>query len=135
MRHLTITKAIPTAGKPEDLTIEFAGSPPTQRAALAQMANFFYQFEAGMLCDALVNTLPGGTLDALLRKLLEYRASLLAVPFFTPPAKPLAPKIEPCPVCQQPHVVWCKPDAPGHDHDTEPRTCGIAETCPMHVTP
>lgn len=86
MRHLTITKAITTPVGPDDLTIEFAGSPPPSHATSLKQAANFYQFEADLLSDALINTLPGGTVDALLRKLLEYRASLLAVPFFTQPA-------------------------------------------------
>lgn len=41
----------------------------------------FYQEEGKALADALCGSLPGGTVDALLMKLLERRASMLRVPF------------------------------------------------------
>jgi hypothetical protein len=44
----------------------------------------FYKIEGKRLADVLCTTLPGGTLDALLRELLERRASLLIVPMFEP---------------------------------------------------
>jgi hypothetical protein len=48
-------------------------------AALHQYAKF-YDSQAEKLFQGLRESVPGGTLDALLRKLLVHRASLLIVP-------------------------------------------------------
>jgi hypothetical protein len=85
-KSLHFFKALTTAGKPEDLTIYFEGAPPQHKSLLN--AASFYDAQARLLGEALKNTLPGGTLDALLRHLLSYRASLLAVPFVDPAIDP-----------------------------------------------
>ncbi len=43
---------------------------------------------ADRLADVLCNTLPGGTLDRLIAKLLERKASALIVPLFKPKGGP-----------------------------------------------
>lgn len=40
-----------------------------------------YDEQGKTLCDALFSHLPGGTIDALIRNLLERRASLFRIPF------------------------------------------------------
>ncbi|MFA5323145.1 MAG: hypothetical protein WC373_10785 [Smithella sp.] len=40
-----------------------------------------FEHDAGSIFNALLQSLPGGTLDALLRKMIEHRASSLVVPF------------------------------------------------------
>ena len=44
------------------------------------VARMLYESDAQLLFDALKTSLPGGTLDALLRLLLENKASLLRIP-------------------------------------------------------
>jgi len=43
-----------------------------------------FEVDSRMLADALLLSLPGGTVDALLRRLLEHRASQLVVPAVAP---------------------------------------------------
>ena len=43
-------------------------------------AKNYYRTTAKFLCDALVESLPGGTLDALLVELMSRKVSLLRVP-------------------------------------------------------
>lgn len=40
----------------------------------------FYEDQAAMLVDALIQSLPGGTLDRVLIRLMEHKASLFRVP-------------------------------------------------------
>jgi hypothetical protein len=63
----------------EDVTIIMDASIQERFDRSATLEPIFQQ-DATDLADALWQTLPGGTFDALLRKLLERRASQLAVP-------------------------------------------------------
>ncbi len=60
-----------------DVTIRIEGRPP--RHADLRDAEAWYAQEARTLSKALVDSLPGGTLHALLVELLKHKVSLLAV--------------------------------------------------------
>lgn len=83
MKKICIRKAQPVLkGKPvESLQIELAHeiedfnpSMDWQRAYQEQ-----YENDAKTLADALINTLPGGTLHQLLIELLKHKVSLLVI--------------------------------------------------------
>lgn len=67
------------------------GGEPARIAALEEIprildagkARTFYNEQGTILAEALWAALPGGTLDVLLARLLERRASLFRVPFGT----------------------------------------------------
>jgi hypothetical protein len=61
-----------------DILLSFAGEPPRFNE-LSDHAQWFDR-EAEHLFTVLLHTLPGGTLDRLLGKLLAHRASLFVVP-------------------------------------------------------
>lgn len=82
MIALEITKAAPTVKAPEDLVIYFSGCPPDDMDLIE--ASVLYNREAAQLAEALWSTLPGGTLDRLIGKLFEHRASLFAIPHYRP---------------------------------------------------
>lgn len=46
-------------------------------------ARLVYTVQGCRLADDLLGSLPGGTVDALIQRLLEKRASLFSVPFFS----------------------------------------------------
>lgn len=65
------------------------GGDPARIAALDEIpkmldpgqARVFYNQQGAILADALWSALPGGTLDVVIARLLERRASLFRVPF------------------------------------------------------
>lgn len=61
----------------ETVTIEIAEPIPSIRDY--QSAHAQFRNESVILAEALINALPGGTLDQLLARLLEYKASLFVV--------------------------------------------------------
>ena len=84
MKTLTVTRAGEFAGRaPEEVTLIFTGQPPDEPLPL-------YEFDARFAADAeliattLMQTLPGGTLDRVIAKLLECRASLFTRAFHQP---------------------------------------------------
>jgi hypothetical protein len=64
----------------ENTTISIVQEVPEMRDL--KEAGQIYEKEGAMLAEALRASLPGGTIDALLRELLISRASLLRVPMF-----------------------------------------------------
>ena len=60
-----------------DATIHITDGLPLDDLRAARQ---LYENQGCDLCDVLYHSLPGGTFDALLRHMLEKRASLLAVP-------------------------------------------------------
>lgn len=86
---LVITKAGAVAGNaPNDLLIEFSGKPPELEALKEKdwrdKYDAFYNEQAAALGKALINTLPGGTLDRLIVFLLTQKASYFRVPYVEP---------------------------------------------------
>ena len=59
-----------------DISEEVRNFPTLENARLN------YDAQGGALAELLATTLPGGTLDAMIRFLLERKASLLRVPMF-----------------------------------------------------
>ena len=64
---------------PPALYIEAVTPIPSDRLSLAE-ARSTYQADGTALADALLASLPGGTVDVLLGELMRRRASLFAVP-------------------------------------------------------
>ena len=82
MQTYTITKAGAVGSAcPDDTQISITGQPPETWKTLKD-AGEFYEHEAEMLFHALSASLPGGTFDRLLGKMLAAKASLLRVPLF-----------------------------------------------------
>ena len=82
MKNLTITKAGRIVKPIESLTITFEDE-PSDNMELSEAAEF-YDREASLLAEALWNVLPGGTMDRLIGRLFERRASLFIIPFGQP---------------------------------------------------
>ena len=64
--------------KPPTLTIMVSGQ--IHETELPDFGREIYKNQARELADALIRTLSGGTIDALLVELMSRRASLLSVP-------------------------------------------------------
>jgi len=66
---------------PEDTRIIISGEPPnlTTGGNWEEQYRGFYDSQADMLFDALVKSLPGGTLTRLTVRLLDKHASLLKI--------------------------------------------------------
>ena len=79
MKNLTITKAGRIVAPIESLTITFEGAPPDNMEVFE--ASTFFHNEASALAEALWNVLPGGTMDRLIGKLFERRASMFIIPW------------------------------------------------------
>jgi hypothetical protein len=79
--NLTVFKASRTiqAVPVEDLTIQAVEECPEHKTL--NEAHRLYDAQGAEIATALWTSLPGGTLDAILRYLLERRASLLRVRF------------------------------------------------------
>lgn len=86
MKNLTIAKAGRIATPVESLTITFETEPP-DRMEVFEAAEL-YEREASLLAESLWNVLPGGTMDRLIGKLFERRASLFIIPFGQPEHQP-----------------------------------------------
>lgn len=91
MKSVKITKAGEVAGKaPADVVIEFTGAPPEfgnvtlPLSDFYKTANDYYEQQATQLGSALIETLPGGTLDRLICFLLRQKASYFRVPYVEP---------------------------------------------------
>ncbi len=87
--NIAIVKAGPIANNaPEDLTIEFSGEPPKHEnlkwPEMMPVANAWFEKQAATLGSALINTLPGGTLDRLICFMLRQKASYFRVPYVEP---------------------------------------------------
>ncbi len=84
---ITVSKAGPVSGRYlPDITIRLEGEPPDLNGLdWAAAYDRFYRGEASRLAEALVRSLPGGTLDRLLVCLLDHKASLLRVPMSREP--------------------------------------------------
>ena len=84
MTHLTLMRAIGT--DISTLVIEVCN--PILDDLSLTYARALYKRQAALLVDALLTSLPGGTVDELLVELLRRKASLFAVPLLT--SEPLA---------------------------------------------
>ena len=95
---LPIYKAAPIGEqRVPDLTITCACEiPEVGGTGWEYRASALYNGEGKALEAALLATLPGGTYDALLRAMLERRASFFRVPFESPKPQ-AAPEIPPAP--------------------------------------
>jgi hypothetical protein len=60
-------------------SLEIVADQPFPTVKTLEEAASLHTLKGRELAQALVDTLPGGTVDAVLRHLLEHRASLLAV--------------------------------------------------------
>lgn len=77
MKEIRLQKAVPfRAKKIDSLIIRI------EDTILDRHLTEDYIRDAKLLADALLETLPGGTMDQLLCELLKRRASLFRVPFF-----------------------------------------------------
>lgn len=86
---IQIKKAGPVAGEsPHDVRIEISGEPPEfetlKEKDWRDQYDAFYKEQATTLGKALINTLPGGTLDRLIVFLLTQKASYFRVPYVEP---------------------------------------------------
>ena len=79
MKNLTITKAGRIVKPIESLTITFEDE-PADNMEIFEAAEL-YDREGSWLAEALWNVLPGGTMDRLIGKLFERRASMFIIPF------------------------------------------------------
>ncbi len=80
MQTIILYKAQPIGDKsPKDIEILIKGSFPTFETI--SKSDKLFNDEAVSLETTLHNTLPGGTYDRLLQKMLERRASHFVVPF------------------------------------------------------
>ena len=84
-KHVEIVKAGAVGDSvPADVKIEISGEPPpidpTDSRGWEKRYKEFYGKEADLLFDALVKSLPGGTLGQLAVRLLDKYSSLLRVP-------------------------------------------------------
>jgi hypothetical protein len=82
MNTLTLARAKRTGGDGyvDPVTISITGNAePSKAPNWETIDRGFYGCEAAMLLDALLSALPGGTIDALLVALLDYKRSLLVV--------------------------------------------------------
>lgn len=91
MKTLTIHRAAPIGNQViPDLSITATEPMPKGEALNGDFSEWAarqrekFEREAQALCDALVTSLPGGTIDQLLRALLQYKASLFRVAFRDP---------------------------------------------------
>ena len=75
---VSICKASPTRDPIDSVMIDIVDEIPHDLGTL-ERHRALYEHDARELFDALKGSLPGGTMDALLRLLLEHRASLLRV--------------------------------------------------------
>ncbi|RJP48768.1 MAG: hypothetical protein C4586_08625 [Anaerolineaceae bacterium] len=82
MKTVSICKAqgIPRVNSIEPVTIVIEREFPEYKA-LSQSAEHFEK-DADALVGAILTTLPGGTIDRLICKLLQKKASLFVVPLF-----------------------------------------------------
>jgi len=72
-------------GVNKDTVIWLKGEPPLHKGAdWIELCHEFYAREGAAIGDLLIANLPGGTLDQLLVRLLENKASLLRVPIHGP---------------------------------------------------
>ena len=90
MKTITIAKASPLRGQTiEDVTITITGEPPKFAGDdWQEQAHLWHECEAADIVNALRDSLPGGTLDAILAELLIHRASLLRVAYGPQEVKP-----------------------------------------------
>ena len=77
--HLLRAASLGGSSSPPNLKIIVESQMPDNFSIEA--AREIYTAEAKVLADALLKSLPGGTIDQLLAELLERKASLLRVPF------------------------------------------------------
>lgn len=75
----SVYKARPTTEPVENVTIEIWEDIPDTKDL--NVAARLYSTDGNLLAHALLNSLPGGTVDQLLIALLKNRASLLRIPF------------------------------------------------------
>lgn len=84
MKTIKICKADPVGDqKIEDVAINISEKLPNFfiKDDWKHKYNMFYEKEAEELFDALINSLPGATIDRLLINLLKHKASLFKVTF------------------------------------------------------
>ena len=80
MKMLVISKALPAGSQViEDYTIVLTDKPPSF-SSLADLAKFFDN-DAEDLAEVLEHTLPGGTFDRLVAKLLMHKAGHFMIPW------------------------------------------------------
>ena len=78
-RQITITRAGSVGSKNPPILVIQAVEQITDNYTLEEIRKLFAT-EAEALADALITSLPGGTIDALLVELMRRRASLFTVP-------------------------------------------------------
>ena len=84
MKEIVIAHAHGYVGEPvEDVTIRLTGEPPDFPGDdYVWLYHDYYGAQGKLLCDTLLNTLPGGTVDALLYHLLMRKANVFRVPAY-----------------------------------------------------
>lgn len=90
METIQIAKAGGVAGKaPDDLTITFSGEPPAfdklPWPEAKEKSDAWFESQAITLGEALLRTLPGGTIDRFICFLLRQKASYFVVPHVQSP--------------------------------------------------
>lgn len=81
MKTITVVRAGAIGGEqPEEAMITITGEPDDTVSLKA--AEAFYEEQAEQLATVLEQTLPGGTLDRVIGRLMARRASLFRVPLY-----------------------------------------------------
>jgi hypothetical protein len=81
IRDVSVYKASATFSHEEVQGLRITANAPVPDHQTLEMAAAIYDREGAAIAAALLEHLPGGTVDAVLRHLLLKRASLLRVPF------------------------------------------------------
>jgi hypothetical protein len=83
MKTVSICKAEPLGAEVPNVELRIQDPMPTFSIALGRDTEreAFFDQQAATLLDALTSSLPGGTVDALLVRLLRRRIDLLSIPW------------------------------------------------------